>query len=279
MHSTSQITEPIALTAPSKFANEDYLATICHEIRSPLNAIIGLSNILAHPDCSPEKRVQCTRVLRDSSDMLMELLNDMLDTTKLENGKLKIEHIPFDLRKVAEEAMNIMALKAEEKNLDFNSHICADLPASFIGDPLRIRQILLNLLSNAVKFTDAGFVSLNVEVKADSHRHCEIFITVSDSGIGIEKEKLGRIFDKYMQIATSRKYGGTGLGLPISRELAHLMHGDISVKSEPGAGTRFIVTLPLLKTPLTVAEHSRIRQTALLATCEETKSAALPACA
>ena len=171
------------------------------------------------------------------------------DSFKIDNVRMDLEHIVFDLPKVLEEAKNIITVKTAEKGLGLHMQIGKEIPAFFRGDPLRIRQILLNLLSNAVKFTGKGIISLHITEKSISDEYSEVSITVADCGIGIDKEKLGMIFDKYTQgdASVSREYGGTGLGLYISQELAHLMKGSITVKSWPRMGSHFTLTLPLQK--------------------------------
>ncbi len=258
MHSINQIKDVpgfLPATSRSKFEDADYLAILCHEIRTPLGAIVGLADILASTKCSPKQQTECADMLHDSSKMLMGLLNDLLDSFKLDNGKVELEHTTFDLAQVLEEAKNIAMVKAREKGLSIYTRIGKPASALFMGDPLRIRQIILNLLGNAVKFTAKGIISLYMTEEVNSHGQSEVCITVADSGIGIEKEKLGKIFDKYTQgdASTTRQYGGTGLGLFISQELAHLMKGTITVKSWPQMGSHFIVTLPLQKAPALLA--------------------------
>jgi signal transduction histidine kinase len=194
-------------------------------------------------------------MLQDSSHMLTELLNDLLDSFKIDNGRMALEHIVFDLAKVLEEAKNIITVKAKEKGIGIDMQVGTDLPVLYVGDPLRIRQILLNLLGNAVKFTSHGIISIYMAQKEGSRGYSEVSITVADCGIGISNEKLGRIFEKYAQgdVSISREYGGTGLGLFISQELAHLMKGGITVKSWPHMGSHFILTLPLQKAPVLCA--------------------------
>jgi len=233
----------------SRFGNAEYLAIICHEIRTPLNAIVGLSNVIANQQCSPQRQKECLNMLSDSSGMLTGLLNNLLDSFKLDNGSVELERITFDLTKVLEEAKNIITIKAQEKNLKIHMRIGKGVPALFEGDPLRIRQILLNLLGNAVKFADNGIISLYMSESTGSDGYSEVCITVADCGIGIKREKLGKIFDMYTQgdASTSREHGGTGLGLFICQQLIQLMNGTIVVKSWPRVGSHFIVTLPLRK--------------------------------
>jgi len=239
-----------ATEAPrSRFNDSDYLAVMCHEIGTPLTAIVGLSQILANMECSHQKKKECAEMLSNSSNMLMGLMKNILDSSKMEAGKITIEYIDFDPATVAQEAVHIVAAKALEKGLRLHVHIEDEFPSQYIGDPLRIRQILVNLLSNAVKFTEKGHVALNMDTRIDQNGNDQICITVEDTGIGMSEEQQKKIFDKYEQAhsSISRNYGGSGLGLSISQDLAYLMYGDITVKSCPNSGTRFTVTLPLQK--------------------------------
>jgi len=246
----------------SKFENVDYLAMVCHEIGTPLSAIIGLSHVLCDTEYSPQKKIECAKMLRDSADMLAGLMQNMLDSSKMNAGMIELEQVDFNLPHLVQEAMHIVAIKAQDKGLDLQAHFADGLHLQWLGDPLRIRQILLNLLSNAIKFTAKGHVALYVNAQMNQDGYDQICITVIDTGIGINADALGKIFGKYTQAnpSVSREYGGTGLGLAISQELAHLMHGDIVVKSWLDVGSHFIVTLPLQKTPawLVVADKSNI---------------------
>lgn len=235
--------------SPSKFNNTDYLAIMCHEIGTPLSAIISLSHILATAEYCPQKRAECAEMLRDSSNMLLALMKNMLDASKIEAGMIEIEEIGFDIAHVVQEAVHIIANKVAEKGLALHVHIAEGFPRQLVGDPLRIRQILLNLLSNAVKFTATGNITLYVNRIRGREGNEQLCITVADTGIGMSESTLGKIFDKYVQgdSSTSRNYGGTGLGLSISQDLAHLMQGGITVKSWPNMGSHFILTLPLHK--------------------------------
>jgi len=259
MHSVNQINgfQEVLATEKlhSRLGDADYMAVMCHEIGTPLAAIIGLSHIITDMECSPEKKLECAEMMRDSSAQLMELMKNMLDSARMEAGMTEIEYIDFDLASVVQEAVNIVASRIEEKGLDLRVHIANKLPPQYVGDPLRIRQILLNLLSNAVKFTEKGHVSLYVNAKLDRDGNEQLCITVADTGIGIREDSLEKIFGKYVQAdaSISRKHGGTGLGLHISQEFARLMNGDIAVKSWLGMGSHFIVTLPLQKSAALMA--------------------------
>lgn len=251
-----EIPDILASETPlSRFRDADYLAIMCHEVGTPLTAIIGLSHILADVECSPQKKEECAEMLRDSANMLLGVMRNMLDSSKLEAGRVEIEDIQFDLTSLMREAVHIVALRAEEKGLELHVHIAEGLPSRCMGDPLRIRQILLNLLSNAVKFTERGCVALYVNAKVDANGNDQLWITVTDTGIGINEDSLEKIFGKYTQAdsSISRRYGGTGLGLSISQDLAHLMHGGITATSWPGMGSHFILTLPLKRATTSVA--------------------------
>lgn len=234
---------PAQMTAPAQSA---YFACMCHEIRTPLTAILGVSQILLSPLCPPEKQGQCVEALRDSALMLKELIDDMLDNSRLEAGMMELEPAPFDFTRIVHEAIHIVTPKAEEKGLHLYAHV-ARIPTMLVGDAMRIRQIALNLLSNAVKFTDHGYIRLDAQAVADIDGGWSLRFAVTDTGIGIAPECQERIFDKYAQaeLSTSRKYGGTGLGLTISRELARMMDGDIMVESAQGKGSRFTALLRL----------------------------------
>ena len=258
MHVANQFnafSENLPATADAKSMDADYFAMMCHEIGTPLSSIVGLSHILSDVACSEQKKMECAQMLRDSSSMLMSLFRNMLDSAKINAGMFEMENIPFDLARVVEGTVHIMAIKALEKDLDLQMHISETVAPHWIGDPLRIRQILLNLLSNAIKFTEKGQVSLYVNTKRDKQGREQLCIIVADTGIGMKEEVLEKIWGKYAQANTSipRQHGGTGLGLSISQELARLMHGNIAVKSWPGIGSHFIVTLPLQKTSALLA--------------------------
>ena len=241
----------------SRFEDTDYLAMIYHEIGTPLTAILGISHILANVECNQKRRSECNDVLRDSSNMLMGLMSNMLDSSKLHTGSMDLEHTVFDLCKVMDEAKNITTVKAAEKGLILNMHIDKPYPTMFLGDPLRIRQILINLLGNAVKFTSTGMISVHMTQGVTQSGYSRICITVADTGIGIEKDQLGKIFGKCAQAhpGIRQSYGGSGLGLFISRQLAHLMNGDINVKSTPGKGSQFTVAIPLQMASKSVANQ------------------------
>jgi len=223
-------------------AKSEFLARMSHEIRTPLNGVLGMAQALAaEPDLKPGHR-QSLSVIRQSGESLLAVLNDVLDLSKVEAGRLELEEIVFDLETTVRGAQETFAPQAAAKGVAFRLHIEPEAAGSYRGDPTRVRQILYNLLSNAVKFTEAGEVSLTVSATLGT-----LTLVVADSGIGIAPQDLARLFSRFQQVdsSTTRRYGGTGLGLSICRELAELMGGSVTVESQPGAGSRFLVMLPL----------------------------------
>jgi len=229
-------------------AKSEFLANMSHEIRTPMNAVLGLSNILAMSKDLPKKQQEMVSTLQLSAQSLLELINDLLDIAKIETNSIDLESIPFTLNEIISEVFSILSLRAREKNIAFDYISAPANDQRFLGDPLRIRQVLLNLVGNAVKFTDQGGVTINVTTSPhEEPRSAYVHIAVSDTGIGIASNKLEGIFEKFTQGDTSitRKYGGTGLGLAISKNLAEIMGGSITIKSQLGKGSEFTLHLPL----------------------------------
>ncbi len=228
-------------------AKSDFLANMSHEIRTPMNAIIGLSHLALQTKLTDRQRNFIEKI-NHSSVNLLGILNDILDFSKIDSGKLTMEYIPFQLEKILDDFINLVGYKAEEKHQEFSVKVEPDVPGHLLGDPLRLSQILVNLGNNAVKFTgNGGQIAVNVSVKDRSESSVELLISVADTGIGISPEHLGSLFQEFSQAdnSTTRKYGGSGLGLVISRKLAQLMSGDIWVESELGKGSVFYSTVRL----------------------------------
>lgn len=227
-------------------AKSMFLATMSHEIRTPLNGIIGMSDLLLAETESAEQSEK-VKAIKDSGESLLEIINDILDVSKIEADRMEIEHIPFSLQELSSKIAKMIAVKAGEKNLALQFELAPDLPDEVVGDPLRIRQVLLNLLSNAIKFTSKGTIQLTIHLIRREGERALIEFAVVDQGIGISPDQIGRLFQTFQQAdhTISRKFGGTGLGLFISQRLVSMMGGQIEVSSKLNQGSRFSFVLEM----------------------------------
>ncbi len=229
-------------------AKSEFLASMSHEIRTPMNAIIGMGDLLSHTGLSPQQH-EYVQIFQDAGENLLKLINDILDFSKIEAGSLELEHIEFNLNELLENICEIMAIRAHAKRLEITHHIDDDIFPYVIGDPNRLRQVLINLIGNAIKFTEQGEIIVRGECRNINEGMITLLFSVSDTGIGVPEDKKESIFESFSQAdsSTTRKYGGTGLGLSISKRLVDFMGGKIWVESREGQGSTFFFTVRMAK--------------------------------
>jgi PAS domain S-box-containing protein len=257
-----ELIEAKAAAEAASRAKSEFLANMSHEIRTPLNGVIGIIDALSRTPLSAEQ-MEMVDLVRDSGVVLERLVSDFLDVSKIEAGQLRLETRPFDLDQALRPCIEGMRYRAEDKGLTFSVERDADARGRFLGDSTRIGQIVGNLLSNAVKFTQVGGVTLRVGM-VETPDHARLTLTIEDTGVGFDADHAARLFNRFSQAdeTISRRFGGTGLGLSICRSLAVMMGGEISATSEPGIGSRFVVSLPLPRAETLAAYDARDAQAA-----------------
>lgn len=229
----------------AQLVKDKFISNVTHELRTPLNSIIGYTNLLLKKEHSEETR-QWIHAMKISGNLLMEVINDVLDYSKLESGFIQFNRQPFNLQEVLNNLGKVMQVRAESKNLEFVVEVDDTMPVQYTGDEKKLMQVLVNLVGNSIKFTENGSIKIHTSLQKKNGNHCWIQFVITDSGVGIEEEKLPYIFERFYQVETvqTKKYIGTGLGLPIVKQLVEMQGGNIEVKSSYGKGTEFTVVIP-----------------------------------
>jgi CheY-like chemotaxis protein/nitrogen-specific signal transduction histidine kinase len=245
-------------------AKSEFLAIMSHEIRTPMNGVIGMTSLLAETDLTDSQR-DCVGTIQNSGESLLSVINDILDFSKIESGKMQMERSAFHLEQCVEEAMGIFAPQVRTKGLEAVYLIAPDVPAHLMGDSMRLRQVLVNLIGNAIKFTAQGEVIVEVQCQAHDAKGYYLLFSVADSGIGIPQDSIEKLFRPFQQVDTSttRRYGGTGLGLVICKRLTELMDGKMWVESKPGVGSTFFFTVTMQAAKECVVDYPPLNPVAL----------------
>lgn len=241
------LSDALAAAEQANKAKTAFLSNMSHEIRTPMNAIIGLDSIALNDPETPEKTKGYLKRIGDSADHLLELINDILDMSRIESGRMAIKNEEFSFREMLKAVNNMMSGQCQEKGIEYKCHISGDVEDYYVGDMTKIRQVLINVLGNAVKFTDEGSVTLNVKKTAGFDRKSTMLFEITDTGIGISEEFMPHLFDTFAQEDSSNtsKYGSSGLGLSITKNIVEMMNGSIEVRSKKGQGTSFYITITL----------------------------------